>query len=182
MFNHIGELPKHQYVWVRDSFVLKEPTGAMIPAIWFSLASTPGRAWGCTVMLESGAIYRGLPPHAIAFSTDPGEWAIEQAQRWDCYGWKFTAIEYTFLRGMDLAVKICGGEVNGSYLFTAAPVDDGFSDNPSQAKEFTFIRTYCDNLTIQPTDKVLVIDKSFCFKPPTWPTGIVRSDTVFSCE
>ena len=130
MFNHIGELPKHQYVWVRDSFVLKEPTGAMIPAIWFSLASTPGRAWGCTVMLESGAIYRGLPPHAIAFSTDPGEWAIEQSQRWDCYGWKFTAIEYTFLRGMDLVVKVCGGEVNGSYLFTAAPVDDGFSDNP----------------------------------------------------
>jgi hypothetical protein len=29
---------------------------------------------------------------------------------------------------------------------------------------------------------VLVIDKSFCITPPTWPTGIIRSNTVFSCE
>ena len=182
MYYHIGELPKHQYIWVRDKFVVKKPIGAMIPAIWFSLSSTPGRAWGCTVMFESGAIYRGLPPHAIAFSENPGEWTIEQAQRWDCYGWKFTTIEYTYLRGMGLAVKICGGEVRGSYLFTVAPVDDGFSDSPSQAKEFTFIHTACGNLTTQPTDKVLVIDKSFCTTPLIWPIDLVRSDVIYCCE
>ena len=182
MYYHIGELPKHQYIWVRDTFVVKKPIGAMIPAIWFSLSSTPGRAWGCTVMFESGAIYRGLPPHAIAFSKNPGEWTIEQAQRWDCYGWKFTTIEYTYLRGMGLAVKICGGEVRGSYLFTVAPVDDGFSDSPSQAKEFTFIHTACGNLTTQPTDKVLVIDKSFCTTPLIWPIDLVRSDVIYCCE
>jgi len=185
MFSHIGELPKHQYVWIPDAFICKEPTGQLIPAVWFGINSTPGRMWGCTVLLECGAIYRSLPPNAIRFCKDADPtnfWCHENAQRWDCYGWRFSCIEYTYLRGMDVIAKTNGGEFLGQYLFTAAPFDDAFSDHPSQAKEFTFIRTRCQTLTIQPTDKLLVIDKSFTPDVPSWPENIRRSDTIYSCE
>ena len=185
MFHHIGELPKHQYVWIPDSFICKDPTGALVPAVWFGLSSTPGRTWGCTVLLECGAIYRSLPPNAIRFSkdADPTDfWCHENAQRWDCYGWRFSCIEYTYMRGMDVIAKTNGGEFLGQYLFTAAPFDDGFLDHPSQAKEFTFIRTRCNHLTIQPTDKLLVIDTSFTPVIPGWPDNLKRCETIYSCE
>ena len=184
MFSHIGELPKHQYVWIPDAFICTNPTGQLIPAVWFGINSTPGRTWGCTVLLECGAIYRSLPPNAIRFSKDtkPNGWGLAHSQRWDCYGWRFSCIEYTYLRGMDVIAKTGCGEFYGQYLFTAAPFDDGFSDHPSQAKEFTFIRTHCHHLTIQPTDKLLVIDKSFTPDVQAWPDNLRRSDTIYYCE
>ena len=83
---------------------------------------------------------------------------------------------------MDVVARTNGGDFQGQYLFTAAPFDDGFSDHPSQAKEFTFIRTRCQTLTIQPTDKLLVIDKSFTPDVQAWPDNLRRSDTIYYCE
>ena len=62
-------LPKHLYLNVDTAFTHKHPQGYM-PAIWFAITSTPGRAWGCHVLLENGAIYRNLPLHALHFGSD----------------------------------------------------------------------------------------------------------------
>lgn len=59
MYTFAGELPRHQYVWVDSRFTHTKPQG-FVPAVWFALTSTPSRMWGCSVMLESGAIYRGF--------------------------------------------------------------------------------------------------------------------------
>jgi hypothetical protein len=131
--------------------------------------------WGCTIMLECGAVYRAVPPHAITFSSDPElEWTPQQAQRWDCYGTDFTTIEYTFLRGLECQVK-CADQI-----ITAAPIGDSWSRQPNQAKEFMFIRTDGERLTIQPTDKVIFIEKSFT--EPQWPTGLRTTDKIYTCE
>jgi len=134
--------------------------------------------WGCTIMLECGAVYRAVPPHALAFYENPEpDWAPQQAQRWDCYGREFSTIEYTYLRGMG---AIANGEFMGEYLFTAAPIDDGFSRYPEQAKEFCFIKLNNGRLTIQPTDKVLFTDASFV--TPEWPTDFKTTTEIYSCE
>jgi hypothetical protein len=178
-FSQSGQLPHHQYCWVDASFI-SDKIGLM-PCVWFGLVSIPGRAWGCTIMLECGAIYRAVPPHALAFNENPEpDWRIEHAQRWDCYGTQFSTIEYTYLRGVTAEAKAGGLLRKGQYLFTVAPIDGGFSRYPEQAKEFCFIQLDNGRLTIQPTDKVLFCDSSFV--TPQWPTDLKTTTEIYSCE
>jgi hypothetical protein len=178
-YSQSGQLPHHQYCYVDASFISSR-TG-FIPCVWFSLVSIPGRMWGCTIMLECGAVYRAVPPHALAFDPQPEIiWLQDHAQRWDCYGREFSTIEYTFLRGLECQVKCADQIITGDYLFTAAPIDDGFSRYPEQAKEFCFMQLDNGRLTIQPTDKVLFCDRSFV--TPEWPTDLKTTTEIYSCE
>jgi len=146
----------------------------------------PGRTWGCTVLFENGAIYRNLPPHALAFDNPPSEvdWTPQDAQTWDCYGWDFTMIEYSYLRGLDVLVRTKRKQAHeGEYLFSAAPVGDGFSAHPEQAKEFSFIRLFNGRLTIQPTNNVLFRERSFTTHDlTTFPTDLKRQTDVWTSE
>ena len=139
MSSSSASLPRHYYVWV-DSAFIREGGAGFEPAVWFGLHSHPGRAWGCHVMLECGAFYRGLPPHAIAFKV---------------------------------------GET-GEYLFTAVPQGDAYTHDPSQGKEFMFIRTDRDRLVIVPTNNLLFEERSFTVDQG-WPC-LKRSTETWSCE
>ena len=176
----IGSLPKHQYVYVDSYYILEESIG-LIPAVWFGLVSIPGRMWGCNIMLECGAVYRNVPPHAISFNlTPPVVWTEDMSQMWDCYGYDFSLHEYTYLRGLDCKVKIKDTEFLGNYLFTAAPFEDGFSNYPGQSKEFMFIKLYNGRLTIQPTNRVVFIEKSFTDNSKL--LNFKLQTQVYSCE
>jgi len=176
----VGPLPRHLYVYVDSAFTHRDPCG-WIPAVWFGLVSFPGRTWGCTAMLESGSIYRNLPPTAISFTPDPDpEWSLQQAQSWDCYGVGFSALEYPYLAGLRCAAKCAGEDFQGSYLFTVAPVGDAFSAYPEQAKEFSFVELENGRLTIQPTNNLLFEERSFT-KPAGWPV-LKRQIDTYHCE
>jgi hypothetical protein len=182
-YSLIGDLPRHHYVWVDSALYRKEPCG-FEPAVWFGLVSYPGRMWGLNVMLESGAVYRNIPPHAVAFDASPqAPWSERNAQTWDCYGLDFSVVEYTYLSGLS-CVALAGGErCNGRYLFTAAPIGDGFSAAPEQSKEFSFIRLNNGRLTVQPTNHLIFADKSFCANPQMeFPRGLKRQTEVWHCE
>lgn len=178
----VGQLPRHLYVWVDSKFTHRKSVG-WIPAVWFGLVSHHGRAWGLTVLLENGAVYRNLPPHAVAFSKDPVVgWTIEDAQTWDCYGEKFSTIEYEYLSSLAVRAKTSNGAIyDGRYLFSVLPIGDGFSEYPEQAKEFTFIRTDGDRLTIQPTNNVLIEEKSFT-SVGEFPSDLRRQTEVWDVE
>ena len=182
MYHHSGNIPHHQYVFVDSRFITNEPEPTWLSAVWFGLVSVPGRMWGLNVMLECGAVYRNVPPHAIAFEIQPEMecWENDDAQRWDCYGHTFSTLEYTYLRGLSGGCR-CDDVIHvGDYLFTAVPIDDGFSRHPGQSKEFMFMRLDNGRLTIQPTDKVVFRDASFT--KTAWPTHLKRNETVYSCE
>jgi len=134
--------------------------------------------------LENGAVYRDIPPHLLAFHTEPEKvWTAACAQRWDCYGWQFTTLVYRTLDGLDCQVDYGDGDcVPGTYLFTAAPFGDGFSDDPRQDKEFCFLQLDNGRLTIQPTDKVQFIERSWTTHGGEWPAGLKRSETIWRCE
>lgn len=174
IYSGSGDLPHHLYVHVDSSFI--RTTTGFEPAVWFGLASKPGEMWGCHVMLECGAVYRNVPPHAIAFKPDPCPWEPTAAQLWDCYGPQFSTHEYAYLKGLDAQTKTHLGR----YLFTAIPLFDGYTRAPDQSKEFMFLALDNGRLTIQPTDKVLFHDKSFT--EPDWPMNIKRQTDTYSCE
>jgi hypothetical protein len=176
-----GSLPTHQYVWVDSSYIRNEAKGYE-RAVWFGLNSHPGRAWGCHVMLECGAVYRNLPPNAIAFSPDPiipdDGWFVTDAQVWNCYGRQFSLHCYDYLSGLQV---ILADNSNGLYLFTAIPFGDGFSDYPEQSKEFMFMQTRRDRLLIRPTNMVLFEERSFT-RDTGWPTDIRTATKIWECE
>jgi hypothetical protein len=70
--------------------------------------------------------------------------------------------------------------LHGQYLFTVAPIEDGFSNEPSQSKEFKFIKLDNGRITIQPTNKVLFIDKSFTEEEVFHELKLQTE--VYSCE
>ncbi len=183
LYTSSGALPKHIYCYVDSKFIRKEKTGYE-KCVWFGLSSVPGRAWGLHVMLECGAVYRNIPPHAISFFdvyTDD-KWTISEAQEWDCYGTQFSTIIYPYLDGMEAFVKTEGVELNARYLFTAIPIGDGFTNEPTQSKEFMFMETEGGRLTIQPTDRVLFYDKSFVDDCQNWPNDLKPQTQVWRSE
>lgn len=185
MFDYLGALPKHQYVLVDTEFthVASSECPVFVPAVWFGLVSYPGRTWGLNVMLESGAVYRNLPPHAVSFTPSTPIWSVEESQTWDCYGTQFAVIEYPYLAGLDCKVRIRKTDHEGQYLFTAAPFGDGFSAYPEQSKEFSFIRLGNGRLTIQPTNNILFVEKSFTRNPNLeFPKDLRRQKETWSCE
>lgn len=175
-------LPHHLYVWVDRRFIRKDGAGYE-PAVWFALRAEPGRMWGCHVLLECGAVYRDLPPHALSFSPAPGiiSWGPKDAQLWDCYGRTFGLVRYDYLSTLDGRARIRGNDFEVSYLFTAVPYGDGFSQAPEQSKEFMFLRTGFGRLTIQPTNRVLFREASFT-TGEEWPTDLIPQTETYSCE
>lgn len=182
MYNLVGELPRHIYCYVDSSYTHKKPSG-FLPCVWFGLVSYPGRVWGCNVMLECGAIYRSVPTHAIVFSDKPRKtWSAKDAQTWDCYGSGFTTIEYKYLHTLHCKVLANGKRYEGQYLFTAAPIGDGFSAVPDQAKEFTFVSLLNGRLTVQPTNHIVFRERSFTDNKLEFPQGLKRQSDIWSAE
>jgi hypothetical protein len=183
MHTLIGPLPRHLYAYVDTGFTHRQPQSPRFqPCVWFGLVSYPGRMWGCTVLLESGAVYRALPPHALALTATPDTIEPDEAQTWDCYGDRFSTVEYPYLAGLACLAKTGKRQQTGHYLFSVAPVGDGFSAYPEQAKEFHFLALDGGRLTIQPTDRVIYQEKSFTGHDLAFPTGLRRQTEVYTCE
>lgn len=178
LFTASASLPRHIYCLIDSSFVGLE---GWHKAVWFGLHSHPGRMWGCTVMLECGAVYRNLPPHALAWEETAPPWEAKQAQLWDCYGPQFSVLVYGYLDGLDATARICGEDVPASYLFTAVPIGDGFTHEPEQEKEFMFLRTEHGRLTVQPTNRVRFREPSFTDDDVPIPRLKTQTE-VYSCE
>lgn len=160
---------------------------------WFGLTSVPGRAWGLSVLLEDGALYSGLPPHAIVFETEtiglhgkPKPWRLRQSQLWDCFGYDFALEEYSYLAGRTVHCSIenrAGELLEGEYLFTAQHLGDGYSATPEQAKQYHFVRLVEQGrLVCLPANRMLVDAAEFTTIEAKLPTNIKRQRETYTCE
>jgi hypothetical protein len=130
-------------------------------------------------MLECGAVWRGVPPHALAFSAEPKPiWSLEDSQVWDCYGDQFSVIKYDYLNSQTAEIRKT--KEFGMYLFTAIPMNDGYTMHPSQSKEFMFIELDNGRLCIMPTNELRFHDKSYT--EGDWPTNIKLNTTSWRVE
>ena len=180
LYTKSGPLPTHKYVWVQPNAIGEH---GWMKAIWFGLASYPGRAWGCHLLLECGAVYRNVPLHHIAASQHTVEgWTVSHAQTWNAYGWQFSTIEYPALASLSCNVRVNDKSIlPGKYMFTAIPVADSYSAEPEQDKEFYFIQLDNGRYTAQPTNHILFNDKSFC-ENVDWPKNLKAQTKYWSAE
>lgn len=178
----IADTPRHIYAFVDRAYLSAGERTGFERCSWFGLTSIHGRAWGLQCLLECGAIYSTVPPHALAFSEDPeASWALEQAQRWDLPGSTFAAHEYQQLAGRDVEAYVRGTWLHASYLFTARHIGDSYSAEPEQAKEYHFLRTHHDRLTILPGNCCLFHDPAFT-KVRGKPDWLRVQREVYACE
>jgi hypothetical protein len=183
-YDLIGQLPHHQYCFVDTSFTHRMSETPSIPAIWFGLVSYPSRTLGCTVLLESGAVYRNLPLHALAHTPEGLHipWRPQDAQHWDCYSSGFTTLCYDTLRGLECLAKTADAQRRGEYLCTIAPIGDAYSAVPAQSKELVLVALTNGRYTLQPTDRVVFSDLSFTTGGLAFPRGLKRQDETYSAE
>ena len=178
-------LPRHIYCHVERGFI-SENRG-LEPCCWFGLTSVPGRAWGLTVLLESGAIYSHLPPHAIIFDpirSDLIPWSIQQAQLWDCFGYDFAVHEYAYLAGREVTCWVGHpSEIHedARYLFTAQHYGDAYSMTPEQAKQFHFLQLANGRLACLPGNRLVVHAAEFSVVKGM-PTDLRRQREEYSAE
>ena len=179
LYTHAGALPRHHYAWIEPNAI---GTHDWLRAVWFGVTSYPSRAFGCHVLLECGAVYRNVPLHQLASEKTDTPWEPWQAATWDAYGWQFSTIEYPFLSGMNARVRIQDkSEHEGMYLFTIVPTADAFTAEPEQGKEFYVLQLESGRYTAQPTNHVLIQDKSFCGNVE-WPKFLKRQTEWHSAE
>lgn len=182
---HNVSLPQHQYVWVVPSFVLQEPhSDALIPAVWWGVAATHGRAITCHVLLKCGALVVDLPLHALRSSpTATQEVHHWECGLWDCYGDTVEVAQPPYLSG--LACEILDdhhqrmGET-GTLRFLFDHMGDGYSARPEQHKHLWIIEHHAGHYVLLPQDRFVVTEKSFTVEDAL--PRIKRQDTIHFFE
>jgi len=158
---HNIDLPRHRYCHVIEAAVhRKGREDKTLPCVWWGMSATPGRMFGCHILLESGAIVVDLPLHALRHERDVPwmtQWLPEQAQRWDAYGWHLEEL-----------------------WFLLDHVRDGYSAEPSQHKHHWVVALTGGTFTCVPQDMLLVQELSFTAVDGIPP--IKRQSTLWSCE
>jgi len=187
---HNVDLPKHRYVWVRNDMLYREPEPGLTPAVWFGISSTPGRAFGCHVLLESGATVIDLPLHALYWTDEPPTpkpRALSETVDWDSFGWSVEVYAPEYLSGLTVEI-LDGGEPTGSSgeaWFATDWTDNGWSDYPEQHKWLWVVAEDTGHLVALPQNRLLFCESSFTKYDPhdgIGQGGIQRQVTVWRAE
>jgi hypothetical protein len=183
---HNIDLPRHRYVYVCEDAVLRRGNPLQtIPAVWWGMSATPGRMFGCHVLLENGAVVVDLPLHVLRQHAIGAAvlWYPEDAQRWDAYGAQLAAHEPAYLSGLScevLSPTHTRTGMTGTLWFYVDHVRDGYSLEPAQHKHHWVVALDNGAFTCVPQDMLLVTERSFTAVTGVPP--IERQVRLWTCE
>lgn len=177
---HNVALPCHRYVQVRPGFC----TPAWTPAVWYGMSAMHGRAFGCHVLLESGANVVDLPLHALAVTAEAPPVTLKEVCQWDAYGDRVECYAPPYLTGLSARILTPDHrEVTAhtaTLCFALDHVGDGYSLTPEQHKHLWVAERDDGALVCYPQDRYLISEASF-----TRIDGIprvFRQRTIWSSE
>lgn len=103
-----------------------------------SVRAQQNQALQFSVLLESGALYTGLPISALSRKPSFEPVALSKAQAYDCISSNIEVITLETLRHMKCTYLPFGEKtpLEALYLFTIDFVHDGLARHPSQWKQF----------------------------------------------
>lgn len=180
MAAHNIALPQHRYVIVRGGFCTPEHT----PAVWYGMSATTGRAFGCHVLLESGANVVDVPLHALAHRLGLDAPTLEDVCQWDAYGDAVEAYAPPYLTGLSADILTADHKAltghRATLCFALDHVGDGYSAEPSQHKHLWVAARDDGAFVCYPQDRYLIHEASFT-KVDGIPR-VYRQQTAWSVE
>jgi hypothetical protein len=154
-------------VYVRNSFILKEDDGDVSLGYLIGARALQNQALQFQVLLSNGALFTGLPAHAICFEKTAQQRTLQECQHWDNISSDIDVIVYDTLLYMPCTVKIePNGEIlKGEYLFTIDYVgSNDLSRNPTHWKMFHAIRSEEGNLHLYAQYRIKFTDTALCYR------------------
>lgn len=126
--------------------------------------SLQNQALQFSVLLDTGALYTGLPANAISFEDTLPQYSLQQACMWDNISSDIEFICYDTLRYMSCTVKLSDDTiVEGAYLFT---IDYKGSNDLSRSaehwKQSHVIKAATGEMLVYPQYKIKFTDTALC--------------------
>lgn len=188
--NNNCDLPQHLYGFLRQEFCnnLDGQHPGVVPCVIFGIEALPSQALGFHVLREDGAMVAQVPIHGLCHEPDAPQMGLEDLEAWDCFGYWVTAIEFSYLKGLEVSYRHGQQEEIGIYVCTIDFLGNGFSGHPSQHKNFHLIKIIegpgKGNFALQPNNRCRWKDKSFTENLFDWsqPPAIQTNEMVWHCE
>ena len=177
----IANLPARQ-VWVRKEYLrdLESGHGELVPGVWVSAKSIPGRAlYFETYLPEYGAMFDKLPISAFVSRPklpDP-DLPLTDLQFWNCMDYGIVAVQKQFIGSMLFEARLrSGGTMCGSYVCTldnyhasVDAVDYSTSETPSEHKSMNIIELDNGQFCAYPNNRLRIFDASLTPAEPLVP-------------
>lgn len=129
-----------------------------------SVRARQNQALQFSVLLETGALFTGLPAHAITFRKDCLNKILNlsEAQMWDCVSDDIEVFTIESLRYAEC--EVIGNQIaaSGKYLFTIDFVGEGYSRHPTHWKQLHAVQTLSGDLLLYPQYRIIFLDKALC--------------------
>lgn len=132
------------------------------PGFLVAVRARSNQALQFTVLLSTGALFTGLPAHAIKFAPVP-TLPLSDCQMWDNISDSIEVFCIEPLRYMKCSVKLNSGTIlYGEYLFTIDFVGSGYSRDPEHWKQLSAIKTDCGLFILYPQYRLQFLDSALC--------------------
>ncbi len=129
-----------------------------------SVRARQNQALQFSVLLNNGALFTGLPAHAITFTEDTSLPKIElnQAEMWDCISDSIEVFTIESLRYAECLVITNKMNINkqGKYLFTIDFIGEGYSRHPTHWKQLHAIETNDGYFMLYPQYRIRFMDEA----------------------
>lgn len=171
-------------VYVRNKFLYNEDHKDYDGKTWgrlIGVRSLQNQAMQFQVLLNTGALFTGLPAHAICFEEDAPDRTLIDCQMWDSISSSIQVIKFDTLLYMPCSLKLDSGElVKGEYLFTIDHVGDvDLSRCPTEWKMFHVIKSDEGNIHLYPQYRIQFLDNALCDKAKDGLPQYTYNETIW---
>jgi hypothetical protein len=168
--NNANLPPIRVYIWDYFLFDCDSNKEGKTGGHLISVRSRQNQALQFSVILDTGALFTGLPAHAITFRDDifNKKLNLQDAQMWDCISDDIDVFCMESLRYAECAVRPEMIESKlGTYLFTIDFVGEGYSRHPVHWKMLHAIQTNDGYFMLYPQYRITFLDKALYEKTKT---------------
>jgi hypothetical protein len=150
---------------VRNEYLFNdvEGHGAFTKGILVSVRALKNQALQFSVLLETGALFTGLPASALTTEENDDGLSVSDSQMWDNISEHIDVFTIEQLKYMACTVKINDAVLEGQYLFTIDYV--GYTDlsaHPEHWKQLHVIALFGVGIVCYPQYRIRFKDKALC--------------------